>query len=675
MINNKFFTKTKQFPSPKRVGKLREVVDSTKTPLSPYMYKDDRDDLIRQNKDASRAEIADILENPENKINKTEGKKLAIFLKNYLSSLTILEYNQLHRTISSILDYNTSRYPMMEEYFNYHKSYDVPLFDSLFKIISEKVLFPKTENQEEFNSEFKSILYRYFNKTQKEAKKEAFSINTINTDLILTYMSEVGLYRFNDSIEIDGGINSFTYNINIKNPQSEQPIDNYNDFSYKISLGKIGGNGISRAEFYKYVKNREFKEINQNIFYLGGDRDFNVHMEIKERFVNNGFQSNGDDSKEVFDVEFFVFQKTELNTFEYFSNASLILNKEVSEFMSNLYKNFPIFPDSKNFINIDHNDIYDMIYNEETGNRDNSNKETVSFRGITNTTKNKTTNSNNIVELKYNYTIDDIILEDEEKEELKILLEMFKNPEHFEKFGIGLPKGTILYGPPGNGKTLTAKIVASAANAKFMYIKDTDVHTSYVGESARNLQNKIDEAKVEAAKGNKVVMFIDEADVMFEKRGAQKNYNEGMISVLLQAMDGFDENATKNIFIILGTNVFENLDPAVKSRFEKKIKYNNPSETNRIKHLELQIDKILKLSTEKLFDENVNLLKISKALDLKSGRFIEKLIKNTVSAFAYKRLSASGLITTQDIIDAIKYTKEDEDDEKEKELGFLRKNR
>lgn len=669
----------KTWVSPKRTKQLRNIVESTKVSLKWDIHPDDRDDLIIQNKEASRAEVADILEIKENKINKTEAKKLAIFLKNYLSSLTISEYNQLHRTINSILDYNASNYPMMEEYFNYHKSYDVPLFDSLFKIISEKVLFPKTETQEEFNNEFKSILYRYFNKTQKEAKKESFHINTIDTDLILTYMSEAWLYRFNNSIEIDNGINLFTYNINIKNPQSEHPMDNYNDFSYKISLGKIGWNWISRAEFYKYVKNREFKEINQNIFYLWWDRDFNVHMEIKERFVNNWFQSNWEDSKEVFDVEFFVFQKTELNTFEYFSNASLILNKEVSEFMSKLYKIFPVFPDSKNFINIDPDEIYDRIADVDGGD-EKSNRTTISlWKWMTNSSKTlekKNTNNKAIIDNDIISTIDEMILEESEKRELKKIVNMFNFPEHFAEYWLDLPKWMILAGPPGVWKTTFLKLLAKLTNSEFIHISHTDITSKWEWESEKNIKAKFDQARKLVAQGKKVIMAFDEWDSLFEARGEERNNKEWIISVILAELDWFDAESSKNIFVTILTNRPEAVDPALKERLNKKVTLSLPTKSQRVEHLKLNIDYIKRKSKKEIFAWDIDLEKIASKIDKKSGRFIKNLIINAADDFANKALDSDiSLISTDDIISAIKYTDEQEKEEtKEKVMWFWRQN-
>lgn len=229
MINSNFMNNAKTWVSPKRIKQLRSIVKDTKVSLKWDIYSDDRDDLIRQNKEASRAEIADILENPENKINKTEAKKLSIFLKNYISSLTKDEYVHLHKTMDSILEYNAALYPMMEEYFNYHKSYDSILFDSLLKLISEKMLLSKTEKQEEFNEEFKSILYRYYNTTIKKTKALPFFIAPINTNQLITYMQERELYNFSDSIELDWWANLFSYKIKLRDMKNNEPFNKFDE--------------------------------------------------------------------------------------------------------------------------------------------------------------------------------------------------------------------------------------------------------------------------------------------------------------------------------------------------------------------------------------------------------------------------------------------------------------
>jgi hypothetical protein len=94
----------------------------------------------------------------------------------------------MHKMLNSYLEFASIKYPMLEEDFNYIQSFDAPIFDVLYKLISEKVLLPETKNQAEFNKEIESILYRQLSKMESDAKKLPFFIAPINTGKMISYM-------------------------------------------------------------------------------------------------------------------------------------------------------------------------------------------------------------------------------------------------------------------------------------------------------------------------------------------------------------------------------------------------------------------------------------------------------------------------------------------------------
>lgn len=672
MINNKFLETAKTPVSPKRSKQLRTIVKWVRMSLKGDIHPDDRDDLIKQNKEYSRAEVADILEDPRNKINKTESKKLATFLKNYISSLTKDEYIHLHKTLNSIFEFNAALYPMMEEYFNYHKSDDATLFDSLFKIISEKVLFPETANQDEFNKEFKSILYRYFNTTIKKTKDLPFFIAPINTNQLITYMQERGLYDFSDSIELDWWANLFSYKVKLRDMKSNEPFNKFDELMYRISIWKTGGNGISRDEVYDYIES-EYAKISNNVFYIEWDRDFNVNLEVTPKILNDWVSWKIDDMKEVFDIEFFLYPKKEMNTYEYFDKASQTLSEVTKSFMSRFYKIFDAYPDSTNFINIDPDEIYDKIADVDKCDEATSRTmQTSSSR-----TKNKTNNS--IINSKYQElisSVDDMILEESEKKELKKIINMFNNPELFKEYWLEMPKWMILYWPPWVGKTLFLKILAKQTDATFIHISHSDIEDKYVWESERKIKAKFNEARKLVAEWKRVILSFDEGDSLFEARNSEKNYKEWIIAVILGELDWFDENATKNIFTVILTNRPEAVDNALKERLSRKVWLKLPSLTQRVEHLKLNIKNIEHKSSKTYFDESIDFNLIAKKLNDKSWRFIKNLVYNTAESFVNDILEweVREKITTQDIIDAIKYTKENEEENKDKVMWFWRQN-
>ncbi|KAI4453989.1 metalloprotease m41 ftsh [Holotrichia oblita] len=175
----------------------------------------------------------------------------------------------------------------------------------------------------------------------------------------------------------------------------------------------------------------------------------------------------------------------------------------------------------------------------------------------------------------------DVAGAEEEKEELKELVEFLKSPQKFTAAGAKIPRGVLLVGPPGTGKTLFAKAVAGEANVPFFSISGSDFVEMYVGVGASRVRDLFDVAK----KHKPCIIFIDEIDAVGRHRGAGMggghDEREQTLNQLLVQMDGFDTN--DDIIVIAATNRADILDPALlrPGRFDRQIYVNYPDVRGR----------------------------------------------------------------------------------------------
>jgi proteasome-associated ATPase len=190
-------------------------------------------------------------------------------------------------------------------------------------------------------------------------------------------------------------------------------------------------------------------------------------------------------------------------------------------------------------------------------------------------------------------TWDDIAGLEEAKRQLKEMVELpHTHPEVFKKFGYTPPKGVLLSGPPGCGKTMLGKAVASAldkihggkaSGSSFMYVKGPEILNKYVGESESQVRAIFHRARAHKAKtGTPAVIFVDEAEALLIKRGESEGYasaafmSSTIVPAFLSEMDGLDESAA---MVILATNRPDRLDPAVvrDGRIDRKVSVTRPS--------------------------------------------------------------------------------------------------
>lgn len=175
----------------------------------------------------------------------------------------------------------------------------------------------------------------------------------------------------------------------------------------------------------------------------------------------------------------------------------------------------------------------------------------------------------------------DVAGAEEEKEELKEIVEFLKHPKRFTAIGAKIPRGVLLVGPPGTGKTLFAKAVAGEANVPFFSISGSDFVEMFVGVGASRVRDLFAQAK----KNMPCIVFIDEIDAVGRQRGAGlgggNDEREQTLNQLLVQMDGFDTN--EGIIIMAATNRVDILDPALlrPGRFDRQVYINSPDVKGR----------------------------------------------------------------------------------------------
>ena len=237
----------------------------------------------------------------------------------------------------------------------------------------------------------------------------------------------------------------------------------------------------------------------------------------------------------------------------------------------------------------------------------------------------------------------DVAGADEEKEELREIVEFLKNPDKYRKLGAKIPHGVLLQGPPGTGKTLLAKAVAGEAGVPFLSISGSDFVEMYVGVGASRVRDLFETAKKAPAS----IIFIDEIDAVGRHRGAGlgggHDEREQTLNQLLVEMDGFGSH--DGVIVIAATNRPDILDPALlrPGRFDRQVTVNYPDIQGR--------EDILKVhSRGKPFEESVDFKKIAQTTVGFTGADLANLLNEAALISARKSKS---LIGPGDIDDAM----------------------
>ncbi len=186
---------------------------------------------------------------------------------------------------------------------------------------------------------------------------------------------------------------------------------------------------------------------------------------------------------------------------------------------------------------------------------------------------------------------DDVAGEDEAKESLAEIVDYLHNPEKYTEAGAKMPKGLLLVGPPGTGKTMLAKAVAGEANVPFFSISGSEFVEMFVGAGASKVRDLFKQAKEKAP----CIVFIDEIDTVGKKRDGQLGGNderEQTLNQLLTEMDGFEGN--NGVIILAATNRPESLDPALTrpGRFDRRVPVELPDLKGREEILKVHAKKV-----------------------------------------------------------------------------------
>lgn len=242
---------------------------------------------------------------------------------------------------------------------------------------------------------------------------------------------------------------------------------------------------------------------------------------------------------------------------------------------------------------------------------------------------------------KSNVTFKDIRGLDEEIHEVAEIVDFIKNPEKYRALGAKVPKGVLLDGAPGTGKTLLAKAIAGEADISFIATSGSSFVEKYVGVGASRVRSLFEEARKNAP----CIIFIDEIDAVGAKRDDGGGYSEHnqTLEQLLAEMDGFTERT--NIVVIAATNRLSSLDPALirPGRFDRKITVHLPDRKGR--------EEILKLhGANKPFDETVRFDKVAYNTAGFSGASLENLLNEAALVAARK---SKKTISDEDINEAM----------------------
>ena len=242
---------------------------------------------------------------------------------------------------------------------------------------------------------------------------------------------------------------------------------------------------------------------------------------------------------------------------------------------------------------------------------------------------------------KNKITFDDVAGVDEEKEELEEIVQFLKNPKKFTDMGARIPKGVLLVGQPGTGKTLLAKAVAGEAGVPFFIISGSDFVEMFVGVGASRVRDLFDQAKKNAP----CIIFIDEIDAVGRQRGAGlgggHDEREQTLNQLLVEMDGFAAN--EGVIVLAATNRPDVLDKALlrAGRFDRQIVVGLPDVKAREQILEVH-------SRKKKLADDVDLKVIAKNTSGFAGADLENVLNEAALLAARRNLTEIGMREIED---------------------------
>jgi cell division protease FtsH len=243
-------------------------------------------------------------------------------------------------------------------------------------------------------------------------------------------------------------------------------------------------------------------------------------------------------------------------------------------------------------------------------------------------------------------TFDDVAGADEAKKELAEIVEFLREPEKFISLGARIPKGVLMVGPPGCGKTLTAKAISGEAGVPFFSISGSEFVEMFVGVGASRVRDLFDQAK----RNSPCIIFMDEIDAVGRHRGAglggSHDEREQTLNQILVEMDGFDTDT--NVIIVAATNRPDILDPALlrPGRFDRRVVLDRPDRLGR--------EQILKIHVKgKPLANDVDLHVIAKQIPGFVGADIENLVNEAAILAARRNKKQISMFEMQESIEKV----------------------
>ena len=250
-------------------------------------------------------------------------------------------------------------------------------------------------------------------------------------------------------------------------------------------------------------------------------------------------------------------------------------------------------------------------------------------------------------------TFDDVAGVDEARDEVREIIEFLRNPEKFQRLGGRLPKGILLVGSPGTGKTLLAKAIAGEADVPFFSISGSDFVEMFVGVGASRVRDLFSEAK----SNSPCIIFLDEIDAVGRRRANDvPSSGSGMetsqtLNAILVEMDGFGSD--DNVIVLAATNRPDVLDPALlrPGRFDRRIYVDNPDARGRAE--------ILRVHTRRVTTaEGIDLEVIARMTPTFSGADLENLVNEAALIAAMREKSAVDMECFEEARDKVRFGKE-----------------
>jgi len=246
------------------------------------------------------------------------------------------------------------------------------------------------------------------------------------------------------------------------------------------------------------------------------------------------------------------------------------------------------------------------------------------------------------------YDWNDVVGLDNVKESLFDTVEMpLVHPELLKEYAVKASKGILLFGPPGCGKTFLGKVIASKANANFIYIKGPELLNKYIGES----ESAIRKLFIQARENKPCILFFDEIDAIAGKRGTENETKTKILTQLLTEMDGMEE--LDGVVIIGATNTPETLDPALlrPGRFDRILYVAPPTKEARIELFKKELK-------NRPIDPNIDYEKLAELTELYTPADIHSICNAVALSVAKASLKENTrkVITTDDILEQIKRT-------------------